>query len=141
MQSNVAVVLRRFKQFNVIVNKPKCTIDKPQLDNVLGYQIDGTGQTLQTKAEFITFMGLAVYFKAHVPDVSTTRKEFAQVLSVAGSRHTKLTWTAQQILAWEKLKLDVFNCSKLFYRDSFVLETDHRNLIFMQMSHAPKMTR
>jgi len=164
----------------------------------------------QTKAEFMTFMGLAVYFKAHVPDFSTTRKEFAQVLSVAGSKHAKLTWTTQQVAAWEKLKLDIFSCSKLFHRDyslplftrtdasrkgigaytyqiretveeplsfislafnatqtnweiqeqeafapfftissqeflfrgtPFTLETDHRNLIFMQMSHAPKVTR
>ena len=224
MKSNVAVVLRRFKQFNIIVNGPKCTTDKPQLDNVLGYHVDGTGISHiqsrkdklfhialpQTKAEFMTFMGLAVYFKAHVPNFSTTRKEFAQVLSVSGSKHAKLTWTAQQISAWEQLKLDVFNCSKLFHRDytlplftrtdastkgigaytyqirdsveeplsfislafnptqinweiqeqeafapyftissqdflfrgaPFVLETDHRNLIFMQMSHAPKVTR
>lgn len=224
MKVHVATVLRRFKQFNIIVNGPKCTIDKSELDNVLGYTVDGTGishiqsrkdklfniSLPQDKAQFMTFMGLAVYFKAHVRDFSTTRKEFAQVLSVAGSKHAKLTWTAPQIAAWEKLKLDIFNCSKLFHRDytlplytrtdasrkgigsytyqicngveqplsfislafnptqmnweiqeqeafapyftissqdhlfrgaPFILETDHRNLIFMQQSHAPKVIR
>ena len=43
MKSNVATILRLFNQYNIIVNGPKCTIDKDQLDNVLGYQVDGTG--------------------------------------------------------------------------------------------------
>ena len=56
----------------------------------------------------MTFMGLAVYFKAHVPAFSTTRKEFAQVLSVAGGKHAPLTWTPAQIAAFEKLKSDIY---------------------------------
>ena len=224
MKQQVRAILRRFVEFFITVNGIKCHIHQPQLKNVLGYTVDGTGITHlqsrkdklfqialpQTKSDFMSFVGLAVYFKNHVPNFSITRKEFSSVMDSPGGKHALISWNPAQIAAWQQLKNDIFECSKLFHRNPeypltvrtdaslkgigaytfqlngtieeplsfislafnptqsnwpiqeqeafapyfaissqdflfrgspFILETDHRNLLFMHQATAPKVVR
>jgi hypothetical protein len=132
MKAQVRAILRRFVEFNIIVNGAKCHIHQPSLTNVLGYTVDGTGITHlqsrkdklfqialpQTKSDFMSFIGLAVYFKNHVPNFSITRKEFSSVMDSPGGKQSQISWAPAQIAAFQQLKDDIFNCSKLFHRNS-----------------------
>ena len=141
MKQQLKEILMRFAEFNIIVNGKKCHICQHTLTNVLGYTVDGTGISHlqsrkdklfqialpQTKSDFMSFIGLAVYFKNHVPNFSITRKEFSDVMNSPGGKHAKISWTPQQIDAWNTLKNDIFRCSKLYHRDPklpLVVRTD-----------------
>jgi transposase InsO family protein len=126
-------VFERFRQFNITLNPDKCEFGLTEIEFV-GHVLDGDGVRFSaekldgiraialptTRGLLKSFMGLANYFRDHVPDYASMEHTILPVLGTnytKRARKEKLTWTESGIQAFERLKLAITNCQPLWFED------------------------
>lgn len=126
---NLRTVFERFKAFNITLNPAKCRFGLTEVEYV-GHVINQEGLRFtkekidsvihfpcpQTHKDMLSFIGLANYFRAHVPNHSTIIKPLTDLTS--GYKATKkIVWTQQAEAAFMLMKRLIDNCPKLYFQD------------------------
>jgi hypothetical protein len=72
-----------------------------------------------THRGLLMFIGLANYFRDHVPNITEMLKSLRDMISVAKGANlsTKLIWTEERIVAFKECQIAVSNCQQLYFLD------------------------
>ena len=75
------------------------------------------------------FIGLATYFRDHVPNITEMLKPLRDMILVAKGANLskKLIWTEERIAAFKECQIAVSNCQQLYFLDDTtipILQTD-----------------
>jgi len=132
-------VFERLRRFRVTVNPEKCRFGMDQIEYI-GHVVDPTGLSfsqdkkdkvrdfpLPTTAKHVkSFIGLANYFRDHIPNHSTTMVPLQQLI-LSYEKSKKVMWNPEAIKAFEDMKLAISNCPKLYFLD----EDTRRSPVFL----------
>jgi len=141
--TNLRKVFERFRLKGAKLHPLKSDLGLSETE-MCGHSIDGSGihfvkskldsvenfpQPI-TKKQLKQFIGLANYFREHVPHASDLMRPFNALLGgyTSKDRSHRIRWTVDLITAFETLKAAVCNCQKLYFLDEeyiyIVLRTD-----------------
>jgi transposase InsO family protein len=140
---NLREVFGRLRETKLFVKPSKCALGVPKAV-LTGHTVDCEGKHFEAEKldKVLTmdrplyvkglksFLGLTNWFQAHVKDYSKIAKPLSEVLKDYDQmKHTKIVWTKEREEAYEKLKLAVNQCPKLYFLNNqadseIILETD-----------------
>ena len=140
--ANLRAVFLRFREKNITLNPDKCRFGLAQVEYV-GHVIGQDGLTFtrdkidsvihfprpKTHKQMLSFLGLANYFRQHVPNHSTVSRPM-QRMTEKYKASTKLVWTKEAESAFETMKELIDKCPQLFFHDpngQIFLQTDASN--------------
>jgi len=139
---NLRQVFMRFRQFNITLNPDKCRFGLKEIEYV-GRVISQEGLTFtrdkidsvvnfpcpRTHKDLKSFLGLANYFREHVPHHSSVAAPLtALVLNYRPGK--SLVWNDRAKAAFEEMKALIDKCPKLFFQSpdgEIFLQTDASN--------------
>lgn len=124
--SRVSAVLKRLKEFNVLLNKEKCALGLPEIE-FLGHHLSGAGIKPQhdkvvavrafrkpnTAEEVRSFLGLVNFVSKFIPHVATITEPLRKLTR----QHNGFEWGEAQQQAFEQLKIHLTKASTLGYFD------------------------
>ena len=131
--ANLEAVLLRCEKAGITLNPSKCRFGMSCVEYV-GHTIDKDGLHFsrekldsvldmpkpQTKGDMKIFLGMVNYFHSHIRELSSME---APLTAMVGESYTKgkrrhgMHWTPEGEIAFEKIKVAIDNCPKLFFRD------------------------
>jgi transposase InsO family protein len=126
---NLAKVLKRFKEYGVLLSPKKCSFGVPEVEYV-GHVINKEGHTFSDKKKLKClnfpkpttykhmkgFIGLANYFRDNIPNMSSLLQPLQKMIS-GYTRSAKLKWTPTLEQQYEAVKKTLGDCQKLFWMD------------------------
>jgi transposase InsO family protein len=130
--ANAEKVLQRLRKFKLTCNPKKCAVGLSSVEYV-GHVIDAGGTTFHrerlqevidfdrpaTKGELKSFLGMANYFREHIPNASEAPALLQTLLpnyAKKQQRHS-IQWTDETLAAFEQVKRDINDAQKLFFID------------------------
>ena len=135
--ANLRTVFARFRRHLITLNPNKCRFGHSQIEYV-GHVIDQDGITFSREKiakvlqipkpikekELKSFLGLANYFRDHVPNHSTTVHPLNELLRNY-TRSKRIEWNTAAEAAFIQIKEDINQCPFLFFLDEFSPVTLH----------------
>jgi hypothetical protein len=139
---NLRKVLDRLRTFNVAANPKKTKLGLSEVEYV-GHVVSSEGTSFtdekrlkvldfplpETHRGLLMFIGLANYFRDHVPNITEMLKPLRDMILVAKGANLskKLIWTEERIAAFKECQIAVSNCQQLYFLDDTttpILQTD-----------------
>ena len=129
---NLRNVLDRLRKFNVAANPKKTKLGLSEVEYV-GHVVFSEGTSFtdekrlkvlafprpETHRGLLMFIGLASYFRDHVPNITEMLKPLRDMILVAKGANLskKLIWTEERIAAFKECQIAVSNCQLLYFLD------------------------
>lgn len=124
--SRVSTVLKRLKEFNVLLNKEKCAFGVPEIE-FLGHHLSGEGIKPQhdkvvavktfrkpnTAEEVRSFLGLVNFVSKFIPHIATITEPLRKLTR----QNNSFEWGEEQQQAFDQLKNYLTKASTLGYFD------------------------
>jgi hypothetical protein len=138
---NVRRVFERLRAKNVAVNPKKTKLGLPEVEYV-GHLVSATGTSFTpekrlkvldfpqptTQKEMLQFIGLANYFRDHVPNMTEMVKPLRDMIPLGKYQRTgKLIWTTESSAAFKLCQQAISNCQELYFLEDTatpILQTD-----------------
>jgi hypothetical protein len=138
---NLEKLFQRFREKHITLNPTKCRIGLAQLEYV-GHVIDRSGISMSaarkdkilnfarpvTEKDLRSFIGLANYFRSHISHYSELLQPLQAMLNHKKyNRRAFVNWDSQTLQAFERVKVVISECPKLFFltdTDPVYLHTD-----------------
>ena len=125
--ANLRKIFERFREYNITLSPAKCKFGMDRL-TYIGLEIDEHGSTFSrdkkdsildfskpiTQKQLKQFIGLASYFRTHVPNHSDIVRPLERMLTKY-ERSRKLEWTEEAINPFENIKQAFNDCQKLHF--------------------------
>lgn len=126
-ERHLRTAFERLNQFGITINVSKCAFGKSKLD-FLGFEVSTEGiRPLPEKVQAIVdyprpetiqdlrrFLGMANFYRAHIPDAAKQQAELNKFLHNSKKRDkTKIQWTEESIAAFDQCKQSLRNAATL----------------------------
>jgi hypothetical protein len=126
-------VFLRLRKYKVTVNPAKCRFGMDHIEYV-GHIVDPTGLSFsqdkrdkvrdfplpQTAKHVKSFIGLANYFRDHIPNHSTIMAPI-QLMILDYERSRKVIWTEEAKASFETMKNLIADCPKIYFLDEDIV--------------------
>ena len=128
--NNLRLIFKALESKGMTLNPAKCEFGMSEVEFV-GHLIDATGISFtsdklkqiakmplpQTKGDLKVFLGMANYFRKHVPDFVDHTERLNAILEGYEKRHAKkvIDWQEDEIKIYHECQEAVINCRKLYY--------------------------
>jgi hypothetical protein len=138
---NVRRVFERLRAKNVAVNPKKTKLGLPEVEYV-GHLVSATGTSFTpekrlkvldfpqptTQKVMLQFIGLANYFRDHVPNMTDMVKPLRDMIPLGKYQRTgKLIWTTESSAAFKLCQQAISNCQEFYFLEdtaTSILQTD-----------------
>ena len=127
-EQHLRLLLDRFKQSGVVLNKEKCEIAVTNL-TFLGHHISAKGfkpvqqkvHTIKTFPKPLTmkqlrrFLGMVNFYRPFIPNCTNTIQPLNKMLSPSKNSKKKIQWSVEAVSAFLKSKLKLSNATLLSF--------------------------
>jgi len=106
------LALQEIEYVGHVINSQGLTMSREKIQKVLDFPLPTVGKQLKS------FLGLANYFRDHVPNASTLAQPLHQMLEdYASKRRAVLVWSEETKQAFATLKCRIEECPTLYFMD------------------------
>ena len=131
---DVRQVFERLRTTNIALNPKQATLGLPGVEYV-GHLVSGTGTSFTpekrlkvldflqptTQKEMFQFIGLANYFRDHVPNMTDMVKPLRDMIPLGNYQRTgKLIWTTESSAAFKLCQQAISNCQELYFLEDTI---------------------